>query len=210
VIIKVRTFYAWKAKVQSESSAMDFITKFAKIGFIQNHQRLMTDIKRVYNDSLRRYFFEVNKGNTANRYTIMKLEQSYRENAKLLYTFSMGSPIIAQIKAKIEAMNKLELPDKDVTKLEQDNQNIGVESRSGNGLSGFYDYSRYNKFISRTGEENEPLQDKPDVTEPELQDEAEGMENGEDESFGGATEKRVRTRHNELIEGGAETTDRVF
>jgi hypothetical protein len=206
--VTAKTYYWYKRKLLSEGVALQWLTKFSKIGFVQNHHRLIVDAKRIYNDSLRRYFFEMAKGDKANRFTIMKLTEDYRQNAKWLLNLSMGSPIVAQIKAQIEAVGKIELPKEDVTKLEADTESIRNGSKS--GISTVFDYGKYDRFISRVTENDDNTEDESDVTESETEQQSEGVESTNNETVTRGTEKRIRTRNDEFIERGADTTDRVF
>jgi hypothetical protein len=206
--ISHRTYYAYKKKLVSESVALQWLNQFSKIGFVQNHHRLMVDAKRIYQDSLRRYFNEMAKGDKSNRYLIMKMEESFRANGKWLLELSMGSPIISQIKAKIEQMNRMDIKDD----LEQNSENLQLESRNGDTVlvTKPTDYTKYDKLISRTDEEDEDTTNEPYDIKSGNGEQKESLDKGDNQTVTRGTEKRIRTRNDEFIEGGASTTDRVF
>jgi hypothetical protein len=66
-------------------------------------------IEGLQQDTLKDYLIEQSKPfEIRNKYEIAKLRYEIRENAKLLQELSLGTPIIAQIKAKIENAQMLQ------------------------------------------------------------------------------------------------------
>jgi hypothetical protein len=63
----------------------------------------------VQHDTLKDYLIEKSKPfEIRNKNEISKLRYEIRENAKLLQELSLGTPVIAQIKAKIENAQMLQ------------------------------------------------------------------------------------------------------
>ncbi len=56
----------------------------------------------VQNDTIRDYLEQNKPTHVKNQELIMKLRYEIRENVKLLQELSLGTPVIAQIKAKLE------------------------------------------------------------------------------------------------------------
>lgn len=97
-------YYRIREKQLSEESSQTWLNQFTRIGFVQNHRKLLDDATKVYEGSLNRYFIESIR-NPPDKELIIKLESSYRENAKLVSDLSAGTPIIAALKAKLQESN---------------------------------------------------------------------------------------------------------
>ena len=64
----------------------------------------------IQKDTIRDYLVEQNRiGEDKNKYDIRQLRYEIRENAKLLQELSLGTPIIAQIKAKIDQLQNAQV-----------------------------------------------------------------------------------------------------
>jgi hypothetical protein len=205
--INPRYYYVVKERVSNDSSMQIWLYNFSKIGFVAHHRKLLDDMLKVQKDSMNRLFRYMHS-NPRNEKRILELKHDIRENTKLLSELGLGTPIIAAVKAKIQELaNNMQ---------EKDNETrvSGVSEQNGNGngtvLEYVPKYPEYDKFISRTVEDNELTENESDVTESENETETKGLENGNDDPINRQTEKRIRTRNDEFIERGANTTDRVF
>ena len=105
--ISAETYYRRKKQVDSGQYAKEWLSYFSKIGFVVNHKKIIDVIEMVQQDTLRDYFIEQNK-TVKNKYELRQLRFEIRENAKLLQELSLGTPIIAQIKAKIDQQQQLQ------------------------------------------------------------------------------------------------------
>lgn len=96
-----------KCKVLSDSSTNLWLNNFTRIGFVQSHKEQIENIQRLLNDSLRSFLVETSR-RLADRDEdrILKLKSDIRENVKLLSELSLGTPILASIKAKLEQKEK--------------------------------------------------------------------------------------------------------
>ena len=74
---------------------------------MQSHKEQIENIQRLLNDSLRSFLVETSR-RLADRDEdrILKLKSDIRENVKLLSELSLGTPILASIKAKLEQKEK--------------------------------------------------------------------------------------------------------
>jgi hypothetical protein len=74
---------------------------FSRIGFVVNHKRVIDTVEMVQKDTIRDYLTMQDSENKDSE-EIRKMICDIRENCKLLQELSLETPIIAQIKAKIE------------------------------------------------------------------------------------------------------------
>ena len=110
--ISSKTYFTIKSKLesQSEETSLLWLNEFTRIGFVQHHKKLMDNLERIYEDNLNRFFI-ASRNEPRNEELILKLNANIRENTTLLSNLSMGSPIIAAVKAKLqryESQSKIE------------------------------------------------------------------------------------------------------
>ena len=111
--ISSKTYFTIKSKLESQSEEISqlWLNEFTRIGFVQHHKKLMDNLERIYEDNLNRFFIESRK-EPRNEELILKLNANIRDNTTLLSNLSMGSPIIASVKAKLqryESQSKIEI-----------------------------------------------------------------------------------------------------
>jgi hypothetical protein len=99
--ISSNAYYSRKRKVDSGSYATEWLNFFSKIGFVVNHKRIIDTVEMVQKDTIRDYLIMQNSENKDPE-EIRKIRNDIRENCKLLQELSLGTPIIAQIKTRIE------------------------------------------------------------------------------------------------------------
>jgi hypothetical protein len=106
-------YYRRKKIVDSGSYAKEYLSYFTRIGFVIKHMQIIEAIEMVQKDTIRDYILERDKPEEIrNKNEIRQLRYDIRENSKLLRELSLGTPIIAQIKAKIDQLqNKNALTD---------------------------------------------------------------------------------------------------
>jgi hypothetical protein len=109
--ISSNAYYSRKRKVDSGSYANEWINFFSKIGFVVNHKRIIDTVEMVQKDTIRDYLILQNSENKEPE-EIRKIRYDIRENCKLLQELSLGTPIIAQIKNKIEPAQMLQSKEK--------------------------------------------------------------------------------------------------
>lgn len=138
--ISIASFKRRKANIQSDKSAQNWLNYFCRIGFVTQHRELMENVQLILDDSNRRLLTEQQRQvNDANREIIAnridRLKEDIRESVILLSELSLGSPIIAQIKAK---MNDLSRNNKNVYSGDYNNNNnnmLGVNDKENeNGI----------------------------------------------------------------------------
>lgn len=102
--ISAETYYRRKKQVDSGEYANEWLSYFTKVGFVVKHKEIIDVIEMVQKDTIRDYLILQNK-EIKDPEEIRRLRYDIRENCKLLQELSLGTPIIAQIKAKIDQKN---------------------------------------------------------------------------------------------------------
>lgn len=107
--ISKKTYYQRKKEVDTGKSANEWLNFFTKVGFVIKHKQIIEVIETIQKDTLQDYLIEQNRNhNDKDKHEIRQLRYEIRENAKLLQELSLGTPIIAQIKAKLENVEMLQ------------------------------------------------------------------------------------------------------
>jgi hypothetical protein len=107
--ISADAYYRRKKMVDSGNYASEWLNYFTKIGFVVKHKEIIDVIEMVQHDTLKDYLNEQSKPfEIRNKNEIAKLRYEIRENAKLLQELSLGTPVIAQIKAKLNNVEVLQ------------------------------------------------------------------------------------------------------
>jgi hypothetical protein len=99
--ISITSYNRRKAFVKSDSSTQLWLHHFTRIGFVKSHIAHLETINKIRDDSMRQLEKEISKSNRHER-KILAIKESIMEATKLLVGLDMGSPIIAEIKAKLE------------------------------------------------------------------------------------------------------------
>lgn len=98
-------YYRRKKIVDSGSYAKEYLSYFTRIGFVVKHMQIIEVVEMIQKDIIRDYLVEKDKPEEIrNKNEIRQLRYEIRENSKLLQEISLGTPILAQIKAKIDQL----------------------------------------------------------------------------------------------------------
>jgi hypothetical protein len=107
--ISADAYYRRKKSINSGEYANEWINYFSKIGFVVKHKQIIEIVEKMQQDTLKDYLIENSKSyEIRNKNELSKLRYEIRESAKLLQELYLGTPIIAQIKAKIEHVEMLQ------------------------------------------------------------------------------------------------------
>jgi len=102
-------YYRRKKSINSGEYANEWINQFSRIGFVVKHKSIIEVIEGLQQDTLKDYLIENSKPfELKNKNEISKLRYEIRESAKLLQELYLGTPIIAQLKAKIDNVQVLQ------------------------------------------------------------------------------------------------------
>ena len=103
--ISADSYYRRKRQIDTGQYAQQWLSYFTKVGFVIKHQAIINTIEMVQKDTIRNYLIENNKPTEKrSRNEVNRLRYEIRENSKLLQELSLGTPIVAQIKAKIDRL----------------------------------------------------------------------------------------------------------
>ena len=101
--ISTHAYYVCKKLVDSGYYAKESLNYFTRVGFVVKHKQIIEIIEMLQKDSIRDYLIEQAKPHRQKDIDlIQKLRYEIRENCKIMQELSLGTPIIAQIKAKLE------------------------------------------------------------------------------------------------------------
>ncbi|MDR4510133.1 MAG: hypothetical protein MRJ93_00310 [Nitrososphaeraceae archaeon] len=101
--ISPETYYRRKELVDTGEYAKDWLNQFTKIGFIVSHQEQLQILQTLQKNTFRDYMIEYNKPpEKRNEAKVQQLAYQIRENVKLIEEVSLGTPVLAQLKAKLE------------------------------------------------------------------------------------------------------------
>jgi len=99
--ISRRTYFRRREKLSSEESHMIWLSYFTRIGFVQLHREQMDILQAIQDHSIKRLHEEIQKKNPNDNF-LLRLKNDIRANSSLLSEFSLGTPVIAGLKAKLE------------------------------------------------------------------------------------------------------------
>lgn len=101
--ISADAYYRRKKQINSGDYAKEWLNYFSRVSFVVKHKQIIEVVEKIQQDSLKDYLIEQSKHyEIRNKNEIKQLRYEIRENAKILQELSLGTPIIAQIKAKID------------------------------------------------------------------------------------------------------------
>jgi hypothetical protein len=100
--ISVRSYKRRKAFVKSDTSTQLWLNHFTRVGFVKSHQGHLNSINKIRDELMHQLEKEISNKNNRDEDKILKIIDRIMEATKLLVGLDMGSPIIAEIKAKLE------------------------------------------------------------------------------------------------------------
>jgi hypothetical protein len=101
--ISADAYYRGKKQLDSGHYAKEWLNYFTRVGFVVKHKKIIEIIENLVKDILRDYLIEQSKPYAQkDMELIQKLRSEIMEACKILQDLSLGTPIITQIKAKIE------------------------------------------------------------------------------------------------------------
>jgi hypothetical protein len=139
--ISPASYFRRRAFLESDHSVMVWLNNFCKIGFVQLHKELVENVHVILEDSNKRLVAEENKV-PRNEGRILRLKADIRESVNLLSELGLGTPIVAQIRAKLAEkeqrriipiqMNAEDSENENESKAESNNQKDSVDTDSNN------------------------------------------------------------------------------
>jgi hypothetical protein len=99
--IAERTYFRGRNKLMSDKTRDTWFSHITRIEFVEIQKKLIEDLKRSYDDTMHQLFVEERK-DPRNEGLIIRLKKDQTEAANVLSEFSLGNPIIAGIKNKLD------------------------------------------------------------------------------------------------------------
>lgn len=98
--ISISTYQLRKSRVLSEGSINMELNHYTRIGYVKDHIQAIEHIKMIDKDSRKQLFYETKK-KPRNEKLILQIKQDIRENKRMISELSLGTPIVAAIKTKL-------------------------------------------------------------------------------------------------------------
>jgi hypothetical protein len=99
--IAERTYFRRRKRLLSDDTRNSWFSYFCRIGFVELHKKVMNGLEKSYDDTMHQLFVEQTRS-LRNEDLILKLKKEHREAALELSEMSLGTPIIAGMKAKLD------------------------------------------------------------------------------------------------------------
>lgn len=103
--VPIRTINRYKSELRSDESTRQWYSDFARINFVKNHQKILEDLERLYDDTNHRIFEEGLKS-PRQEGLIIRLKADLKETMLMLHEFGTDTPVIDAIRLKIEGNKK--------------------------------------------------------------------------------------------------------
>jgi hypothetical protein len=101
--VSERTYFRRRTILLSDNARDSWYSYFTRIGFVNLHKKQMDILQMIQDDSLRRLHDEKLKpSKERDENLILKLKKEIRENCLMLSEFSLGTPIVAGIRSKLD------------------------------------------------------------------------------------------------------------
>ena len=113
VSVDIRTINRYKSELRSDDSTRQWYSDFARINFVRNHQKILDDLERLYDDTNRRIFEEGLKS-PRQEGLIIRLKADLKETMLMLHEFGTDTPVMDAIRQKIDG-NKKKIPEEETT-----------------------------------------------------------------------------------------------
>jgi hypothetical protein len=98
--ISLITYYQKRSRLRSKHEINKWLSYFTRIGFVEQHRRLMDDALRIHDDRMKQFFKESLK-QPRNERMLSMLNNDINNNIRLISDLMDSTPIVASIKARI-------------------------------------------------------------------------------------------------------------
>lgn len=99
--ISDRHYYRIKQKVANDNEVNEWITTFARVGYLDHYQQRIKELLYVNQELMKLFSDELSRPNP-NKHIISSFARNIRENESLLLAAGLGSPVLLQIKQLID------------------------------------------------------------------------------------------------------------
>jgi hypothetical protein len=103
--ISLSVYYTRKRNIEAGKQADQWLTYFTKTGFLVHHKQLLDSINMIQQDNFKRLVKELEKPyEIQDDLKILAIKRDIRENVKTLAELGTSTPIVSQVKKKIEEL----------------------------------------------------------------------------------------------------------
>lgn len=103
--ISLSVYYTRKRNIEAGKQADQWLTYFTKSGFILHHKQLLDSMNMIQQDNFKRLVRELEKPyGEQNDFKILTIKREIRENVKTLAELGTSTPIVSQVKKKIQEL----------------------------------------------------------------------------------------------------------
>ena len=103
--ISTSFYYSRKKKIEVGKQADQWLTYFTKTGFVIHHKQLLDSINMIQQDNFKRLVKELDKPyELQDDFKISTIKRDIRENVKTLAELGTSTPIVSQVKKKMEEL----------------------------------------------------------------------------------------------------------
>ncbi|HJT85419.1 MAG TPA: hypothetical protein VJ697_13145 [Nitrososphaeraceae archaeon] len=103
--ISLSVYYTRKRNIEAGKQADQWLTYFTKAGFLLHHKQLLDSINMIQQDNFKRLVKELEKPyKQQNELKILAIKRDIRENIKTLAELGTSTPIVSQVKKKMEQL----------------------------------------------------------------------------------------------------------
>jgi hypothetical protein len=103
--ISLSVYYTRKRNIEAGKQADQWLTYFTKAGFLVHHKQLLDSMNFIQQDNFKRLVRELEKPyEEQNEIKILTIKREIRENIKTLAELGTSTPIVSQVKRKMEEL----------------------------------------------------------------------------------------------------------
>lgn len=103
--ISLSVYYTRKRNIEAGKQADQWLTYFTKAGFLLHHKQLLDSINMIQQDNFKRLVKELEKpSEQQNELKVLTIKRDIRENVKTLAELGTSTPIVSQVKKKMEQL----------------------------------------------------------------------------------------------------------
>ena len=103
--ISLSVYYTRKRNIEAGKQADQWLTYFTKAGFLVHHKQLLDSLNMIQQDNFKRLLRELDKPyEEQNELNILAIKREIRENVKTLAELGTSTPIVSQVKKKMEEL----------------------------------------------------------------------------------------------------------
>ena len=100
-VFDIGTLERRKKALENDAHVGQWYNRFQRIGFVKMHMKLIEDLQRQYDDTMKELFFQETQ-QPRNNGLIIRLKTLMIEQGNQLEEYALGSPVLAGVMKKLE------------------------------------------------------------------------------------------------------------